>query len=238
MEMDSTRRYLSFPLLLLLLRSETLNPKPKLTLNAQADAKINYNSTLLGDLAPYAYGKPGRLSSQTAFLAIPHMLQKVVPVLSLPSSRWPCTEVTKLYHSVDDGDIAFTINIDRTSTKFAEGPQLFDKVCCTHITFAHCLRRLRRIHTLLTHITFTSQVGALRAIDPFCNLSTVNYLLAGIQMFADIPQCTAWTQFVRDIGMYDHTAQHRRIHTSWQILKLVRDIFIPFGVPRGSDMQV
>lgn len=46
-------------------------------LNAQADARINYNSTLLGDLAPYAYGKPGRLSSQTAFLAIPHMLQKV-----------------------------------------------------------------------------------------------------------------------------------------------------------------
>lgn len=98
--------------------------------------------------------------------------------------------------------------------------------------------RSHSIHTLLTHITFTSQVGALRAIDPFCNLSTVNYLLAGIQMFADIPQCTAWTQFVRDIGMYDDTAQHRRIHTSWQILKLVRDIFIPFGVPRGSDMQV
>lgn len=97
-------------------------------LNAQADAKINYNSTLLGDLAPYAYGKPGRLSSQTAFLAIPHMLQKVVPVLSLPSAQWPGNEITKLYHSVDDGDLAFTINIDRTSTQYAETCKLFDLV--------------------------------------------------------------------------------------------------------------
>lgn len=118
------RRYLAHLLFLTLLRETALT-----IISRQADAKINYNSTLLGDLAPYAYGKPGRLSSQTAFLAIPHMLQKVVPVLSIPSSQWPCTDVTKLYHSVDDGDVAFTINIDRTSTKFAEGPQLFDKVC-------------------------------------------------------------------------------------------------------------
>lgn len=123
--MASMRRYLfgTLALSLTLLRETALT-----IISRQADAKINYNSTLLGDLAPYAYGKPGRLSSQTAFLAIPHMLQKVVPVLSIPSSQWPCTDVTKLYHSVDDGDVAFTINIDRTSTKFAEGPQLFDKV--------------------------------------------------------------------------------------------------------------
>lgn len=176
-------------------------------LNAQADAKINYNSTLLGDLLPYAYGKPGRLSSQTAFLAIPHMLQKVVPVLSIPSAQWPGTQVTQLYHAIDDGDLAFTINIDRFSTKFSEGPQLFDKV------------------------------GALRAIDPFCNLATVNYLLAGIQLFSDIPTCSAWTQFIRDIGMYDSKVQHMRIHTPWQILRIIRDVFIPFGIPRGSDMQ-
>lgn len=37
--------------------------------------------------------------------------------------------------------------------------------------------------------------------------------------------------------MYDDKLMHHRIHTSWQIAKIVRDIFIPFGVPRGSDMQ-
>lgn len=177
-------------------------------LNAQADARINYNSTLLGDLVPYAYGKPGRLSSQTAFLAIPHMLQKVVPVLSLPVAQWPGDRTTQLFHAVDDGDIAFTINIDRASVKYAECLQLFDKV------------------------------GALRAIDPFCNLVTVNYLLAGIQLFSDVNECTAWRQFIRDIGMYDDKQQCNRINTPWQVLKLVRDVFIPFGIPRGSDMQV
>lgn len=132
----------------------------------------------------------------------------MVPVLSLPSAQWPCNEVTKLYHSVDDGDVAFTINIDRNSKKFAEGPQIFDKV------------------------------GALRAIDPFCNLVTVNYLLAGIQLFSDIPDAKSWNQFIRDIGMYDDKMVNQRIHTSYQVLKMVRDVFIPFGVPRGSDMQV
>jgi hypothetical protein len=122
-------------------------------MNAIADARINYNSTLLGDLTPYAYGKPGRLSSQTAYLAIPHMLQKVVPVLSVPSAQYPGDQTTRLYHAVDDGDVAFTININRRNI---EAVQVFDKV------------------------------GALRAIDPFVNLATVNYLLAGIQMYADI----------------------------------------------------
>ena len=132
----------------------------------------------------------------------------MVPVLCIPSAQWPCKDITKLHHAVADGDIAFTINIDRTSTKFAEGPQIFDKV------------------------------GALRAIDPFCNLVTVNYLLAGIQLFSDIPECTSWKQFIRDIGMYDDKFVGGRIHTPWQVLKMVRDVFIPFGVPRGSDQQV
>ena len=131
-----------------------------------------------------------------------------MPVLSLPTAQWPCQDITKLYHSIDDGDVAFTININRQSSKYADGPQIFDKV------------------------------GALRAIDPFCNLVTVNYLLAGIQLFSDVPDCTSWTQFIRDIGMYDDKQVGGRIHTPWQVLKMVRDIFIPFGVPRGSDMQV
>lgn len=129
-------------------------------------------------------------------------------MLSLPMAQWPGDQVTKLYHAVDDGDVAFTINIDRDSTKYAEGMQIFDKV------------------------------GALRAIDPFVNLATVNYLLAGIQLYSDIPACTAWAQFCRDIGVYKSMVQHERIASSWQVLKVVRDVFIPFGVPRGSDMQV
>ena len=67
-------------------------------MNAVADARINYNSTLFGDLTPYAYGKPGRLSSQTAYLAIPHMLQKVVPVLSVPAAQFPGKSLSTFFH--------------------------------------------------------------------------------------------------------------------------------------------
>jgi hypothetical protein len=174
-------------------------------MNAIADARINYNSTLLGDLQPYAYGKPGRLSSQTAYLAVPHMLQKVVPVLSIPAAQFPGNQTTRLYHGISDGDVAFTININR---KNIEEVQVFDKV------------------------------GALRAIDPFVNLATVNYLLAGIQLYADIEGADRWHQFVRDINMYENKESVNRVHTVWQVLKMIRDIFIPFGVPRGSEMQV
>jgi len=58
-------------------------------LNAQADARINFNSSLLDALQPYAYAKPGRLSSQTAYLAVPHIRQKIIPVLVLPCAQWP-----------------------------------------------------------------------------------------------------------------------------------------------------
>ena len=94
------------------------------------------------------------------------------------------------------------------------------------------------MHRYAAPLQLFDKVGAMRAIDPFCNLVTVNYLLAGIQLFSDIPECTAWRHFIRDIGMYDDAEQHNRIHTVWQVLQLVRDVFIPFGVPRGSDMQV
>jgi hypothetical protein len=58
-------------------------------LHQTADARINYNSSLLGDLTPYAYGKPGYLSSQSAYLNIPHKVQKIVPVVYLPAVRVP-----------------------------------------------------------------------------------------------------------------------------------------------------
>jgi hypothetical protein len=77
------------------------------------DAKINYNSTLLGDLEPYAYGEPGYLSSQTAYLNIPHKIQKIVPALYLP--ELDKVDSFRLNHPIDDGDIVFAMRLDRNS---------------------------------------------------------------------------------------------------------------------------
>jgi len=85
-------------------------------------------------------------------------------------------------------------------------------------------------------IRIFEKAGALRAIDPFCNLATVNYLLAGMQLYGDIPGCSAWRQFIRDIGGYRPDAGEHKIELK-DVLRLVREIFVPFGVPRGSDYQ-
>jgi len=77
------------------------------------DGKINYNSTLLGDLEPYAYGEPGYLSSQSSYLNIPHRIQKLVPTLWIPETDG--TGSFRLCHPVDDGDIVFAMRLDRNS---------------------------------------------------------------------------------------------------------------------------
>ena len=55
--------------------------------NGIPDGQINYASTLLGDLDPYAYGEAARLSTQAAYLNIPHVAQRIVPSLELPESQ-------------------------------------------------------------------------------------------------------------------------------------------------------
>lgn len=55
--------------------------------NGDPDGRINENSTLLGDLQPYAYGGPDRLSTQAAYLNIPHHAQRIVPEISLPGPQ-------------------------------------------------------------------------------------------------------------------------------------------------------
>ena len=82
------------------------------------DAKINYNSSLLGDLEPYAYGEPAYLSTQTSYLNIPHKIQKIVPGLYLPEPDG--TGNFQLNHPIDDGDVSFVMRLDRNSEVCAD----------------------------------------------------------------------------------------------------------------------
>lgn len=82
------------------------------------DSRINYGSTLLGDITPYAYGEPGYLSSQNAYLHTPHRVQKVVPVLHLPEPD--SKRLFPLSHGVDDSDLVFVMRLDRNSV-FCKG---------------------------------------------------------------------------------------------------------------------
>ena len=82
-------------------------------LHSTPDGKYNYNSTLLGDLQPYAYADSAYISSQSGYLNIPHRLQKVIPVVHLPEPTGHDT--FRLSHGVDDGDLAFCLRINQMS---------------------------------------------------------------------------------------------------------------------------
>ena len=123
-------------------------------LHDTADGRINYGSTLLGDLSPYAYGEPGYQSSQVSYVNHPHRIQKIFPPLLLPTAIVNSPHVFPISHPIDDSDIAFVMRLDRAST------------FCTLLAN----RSIQR-HNMGT------------AIDPYINLCTLNYLLAGLQLY-------------------------------------------------------
>ena len=84
-------------------------------LHDTVDGKINYNSTLLGDLTPYSYGQSQYISSDTSFINIPHLIPKVIPELFIPCANPDSNQTVPLSHSVSDSDIAFVLKLDRNS---------------------------------------------------------------------------------------------------------------------------
>lgn len=165
--------------------------------------QINYASTLLGDVQPYAYGKPAHIADQTAVLNTPHKIGKIVPQLLLPDPRH---SVFSLSHGVDDGDIAFVVRMDRSAGTIEQ---------------QHTFERL--------------ELG--RIVDPFVNLATCNYLLAGVQRAWNDPAHVHWQQFMVDTGFAPPLSDELRAFSVKDALRFVSDIIRPFGICHGSAMQ-
>lgn len=136
------------------INSGPLPPTDRLpgSLHDTPDGKYNYNSTLLGDLQPYAYGEGAYLSTQQSYLNIPHRIQKIIPVIYLPEPNGH--NLFKLSHSVDDGDVGFTLRLNKNS------------IFCTGSK------------------SKSNRLSQLTSVDVFVNLPTVNYILAGLQLHA------------------------------------------------------
>ena len=186
-------------------------PRP---LHDTADGRINYNSALLGDLTPYAYGEPGYLSSQTAYLNIPHKIQKIVPQVFLPEARLLHSDILGLSHPVDDGDLAFTLRLDRNSL-FCTGTR-----------------------------TGTRRMATGTAIDPLINLATVNYILAGLQMEAfnrdGAMGHSMWRELLQNLDPHrfkDKVHSANCVVSLDDIIHLVKHCIRPFGIVRGSEKQ-
>ena len=159
------------------------------------DGKINLASTLLGDVNPYAYGEADRLSTQTAYLNVPHRTQRIIPSLDLPEAQpWNSGgSFFRLSHQVDDGDIAFVI------------------------------RAMFSPYELVAEKKKYNKQGILYAVDPVVNLATVNYILHGLQRFGYDKKNVSWHTLWQALGIDQHFSKRYKEGLS-TIMCMWRDI--------------
>jgi hypothetical protein len=179
-------------------------PRP---LHDTPDGRINYNNTLLGNIEPYAYGKPGYLSSQTAYLNIPHRIQKIVPPLYLPEPAH--AESFKLSHPIAEGDVAFVMRLNRKS-----------EVCSGMSNKA------------------AKRAGFETAVDPFINLCTLNYILAGLQICTLVEEVRGkWDQLMHHLDSSRFTGRDDSKYDFTDLVHIVENLIRPFGIVHGKENQ-
>jgi hypothetical protein len=192
-------------------------------LDGTPDARINYGSSLLGDIAPYAYGGPSRLSTQSSYINIPNRIQKVVPLLWLPD---PSHEQPRfmLSHAVDDGDVAFALR--DVHMKCVEDAKTLER-SYTHRNY-HPFVNLATVNYLLAGLQIELQDGAHDALPPSWRA------LAASVMVTRNPRADART-VIQNVtrGLPPFNADDTRD----TVLQLIESVFRPFGVAHGSERQ-
>jgi hypothetical protein len=120
--------------------------------NGDPDGKYNFTSSLLGDLNPYQYEpNTGRMGSDRNYQQIPHRKQFFVPCLSIPTAD--NTGLVALSHAVDQGDIAWIVNMRQKSVLLA------------------------------SQHSRTGTGNEYANVDILVNLATINYILAGLTYY-------------------------------------------------------
>lgn len=195
-----------------------------------ADGRYNFNGNLLDGITPYAYGEAARAGSDRNYQQIPHRIQKIVPPLYLPDLDGKSGK-KMMSHAVDQGDVAFIINLEQ------------DKV-------QHILAADPQMHA--------SDAG-LQSLTPFCNIVTVNYMLAGLWRYGNNKK-SKWNDIQNAFGMgevslFDDTNEYnaekvceimasddeKDIENREKVMKNLRNLvrfgFLPFGICAGSEHQ-
>ena len=99
----------------------------------------------------------------------------------------------------------------------------------------------------MQNLIMASEAPGPRAHAPgrnaFCNLATVNYLLAGLQRLdsSDKPRMCNWAQLAEDMDFkYDHRRPHAKLdimEARDEVLRLLETRIMPFGICAGSEKQ-
>ena len=176
-------------------------------LHDTVDGRINYNSSLLGDLEPYAYGEPGYLSSQNSYLNIPHKIQKIVPFLFLPNPDG--TDSFRLNHPIDDGDIAFALRLDRNSE------------VCGGLNSKSVQRYGlgTAIDPMINLCTLNYLLAGVQLCTPVPNLRE------------------KWDRLLHYLDASRFAGDNTREYDFADLQRIVRHLIRPFGIAHGSEKQ-
>ena len=100
--------------------------------------------------------KGGRVSSDRNYQQIPHRKQFPVPPLFIPEPNWDTESSFMVSHAIDMGNMVFVVNLKDKYSMLTD----MTNTCMT----------LRNDQT----------VGVMTQYNVFCNICTINYLLAGL----------------------------------------------------------
>jgi hypothetical protein len=97
--------------------------------------------------------------------------------------------------------------------------------------------RVRRNAGTIDRLNTFERMELSHVVDPFVNLATVNYLLAGLQRNWAKPEAIKWQQFIVDTDFMPSLTQARSGFTVRHALRFIQEIARPFGVTHGSEKQ-
>lgn len=172
-------------------------------INGDPDGRYNFNDSLLSSLAPYAGPKEGRMGSDRNYQQIPHRKQYPVPKIYLPEPAWDTAATFDMSHPIDMGDLVFIVNMNyKHYVLTGSQPSVAD-----------------------------AQNNTMPNYNVFCNICTVNYLLAGIHNYA--------MHFIRDNNNANR-GQHAwyqlmRCLSLDQYLETIRTRYQAYTVPAPAD---
>lgn len=210
------------------------------------DSRINYGSTLLGDLQPYAYGEAGYMSSQSQNNQ-PHRIQKIIPELHLPEPNG--LDTFKLSHAVDDSDLAFVMRLNRNSI-FCTGTRGGTRRNTKVGTTVDPIINLPTLNYLLAGLQVARPEAHdqtnlwwefLNNLDPAYWSKDRNYGTEEMSVRLDRTVYEGWPQYLKDCfpnsAIFDNSIFKNQPFLMDDIVHFIRHCVKPFGIVRGSEKQ-
>jgi len=202
-------------------------------ISGDPDGRYNFNTDLLSNITPYAGPQAGRMGSDRNYQQIPHRKQFPVPPIWLPEPAHDAEAFFDMSHAIDMGDVVFIVSVHQKHLLLMGTPQPQKD----------------------------AQDNTMPNYNLFCNICTVNYILAGIcnyswhyvtgtDAFRNQYGKHTWHHFMRCLGIDERLKQLRFLYAlepdahlltmlriKLMLQQVIRDTFKPIGICSTSEKQ-